>query len=116
HTALETGEVGAQAEVQPVAEGQVLDVVAADVVDVRVLVPTGVAVRGRDQEQDRAAGGDGRAVVLDVFGDVASGGVAGRLEPQRLVDHVRDQGPVLDDGPPFVGVLGEDLGEPADQA
>ena len=55
-------------------------------------------------------------MVLDVVHGVAGGGVAGGLEPQRLVDHVRDQRAVLDDLPPLVGVLGEHLGQPADEA
>ena len=42
--ALEPGEVGAEAEVDPVPEGEVLDVVAVDVEDVGVGVAARVAV------------------------------------------------------------------------
>jgi len=38
--------------------------------------------------------------------------VAGGLEAQGLVDHLRDERAVLDDLAPLVGVLGEQLGEP----
>ena len=52
--ALEPGEAGAEAEVEPEAEGQVLDVRAVDVEDVGVLVAAGVAVGGGQDQQDRA--------------------------------------------------------------
>ena len=39
----------------------------------------------------------------------------GRFEPQRLVDHARQQRAVRNDLAALVGVLGEHLGEPADE-
>ena len=39
----------------------------------------------------------------------------GGLEPQRLVDDLGDERAVLVDGPALVGVLGQHLGEPADE-
>ena len=56
------------------------------------------------------------AVELDVLASRSAGdGVAGGLEPQRLVDHAGEERAVLDDLAPLVGVLGEELGQPADQ-
>jgi hypothetical protein len=113
--ALEAGEARAQAEVDAVAERQVRDVVAVDVEHVGIGVATRVTVRRRRDHQDRVPGRDGRALDLDVLGHPASGGVAGRLEPQRLVDDAGDERAVLHDLASLVGVIGEDLGEPADE-
>ena len=56
HATFEPREVGAEAEVEALAEREVLDVVAVDVVDVGVGVAARVAVGRREQQQDRAAG------------------------------------------------------------
>ncbi len=56
------------------------------------------------------------AVELDVPGDVASHVWRGRLEPQQLLDGLRDQRRVLDQLAALVGMLGENLSGPTDQA
>ena len=53
---------------------------------------------------------------LDVVGHVPPDMGRRRLEAEDLLDRVRDEGAVLDELAPLVGVLGEDLSRPADQA
>ena len=54
-------------------------------------------------------------MVLDVAGDVAGLHRRRRLIPKRLFDRLRDQRPVLDDLPPLVRMLREELAHPTDQ-
>ena len=112
---FETGERGAEAVVDAPPEREVRRVFAVDVEHVGRVVVTGVAVGRADQEQHGAARRNGRAVVLDVVGDDPCGGVAGGFEPQRFLDHLGDERAVLHDVTTLVGVLGEELGEPADE-
>ena len=67
---LEAGQRGAEAEVQAVAEGEVVVDPAADVEAVAVGELAVVAVARGVEEQHHAALGDDPAVVLDVAGDV----------------------------------------------
>src|SRR5690606_17295625 len=113
--ALQPGQVGAQTEVQPLAEGEMRAALTVDVEGVRVVVAARIPVGGPEQQEHRAAGRHRGAVALEVArhppGDVR----AGRLEPQRLLDDPAEQRPVLVDVAPLVGVFGQDLGQPADQ-
>jgi hypothetical protein len=60
-------------------------------------------------DNDGAARGDGLAVVAHVVRDVAGGLERRRLVPQDLLDRVRDERGVGDEGSPLVGVIGEQL-------
>ncbi len=75
-----------------------------------------VAVGGSAQADHGAAGRHGRAVQLDVAGDVP--GHVGRrgLEAEELLDGVGHEGAVLHQLAALVGVLGEHLPRPADEA
>ena len=112
---FEAGEAGAEAEVGAVAEGQVTDVVAVDVEDVGLLEATIVAVRRRHDRQDGAARGHGDAVTVDVLHHVPRRRVPGGLVAQRLLDHAGDERAVGDDSLALLRMLGEDLGQPADE-
>ena len=100
---------------QPVAEREVRSIVPVDVEPVGIRVAALVAVRGTDEQQHRAPGGHGRPVVLHLAPDVPGDVGAGRLETQCLVDHVRNQGPIVHDLVPLIGVLAEHLAQPADE-
>src|SRR4051794_16389888 len=114
--ALEPGERGTQAVVAAEPEDEVLAVLAVDVVLVRVLVAALVPRCCARDEQDRAAGGDLHAVVLDVLREPARRVRAGRLVAQRLVHGSRDERRVLPQLTPRVRVLTQDLADPADEA
>jgi hypothetical protein len=88
---LESRERGAEAEMGAEAERQVLADVAVDVEPVAVRVPAVVAVGRSDQEHHDASFGHRLAVVLRVAGDVARHMRRRRLEPEELLERVRDQ-------------------------
>ena len=113
--ALEAGQRGAEAEVDPVPEARCWPIGPVDVEAVRVVEAAVVAVGGVVQEEHGAARGHGLAVQLDVPGDVAAGDRARRLEPQQLLDGVADERRVLGDLAALVGVVAEDLAGPADE-
>ena len=114
--AFEARERGAEAEVDPVPEGQVLADLAVDVEPFRVGPTPLVAVRGGDDEQHRAPRRDDGAVPLDVLRDVPAHLHAGGLVAQQLLDGVRDERPVGDELTPLVGVLAQHLAGPAYEA
>jgi hypothetical protein len=71
---FETGERGADAVVDAVAEAEVGVVAAGEVEQVGLVEAGGVAVSGGEDDQDRVAGGDGLAAEGDRGGGVAPGG------------------------------------------
>ena len=80
------------------------------------VVAARVAVRRGDQQKDRAPGRDGGAVVLDVLASRSApscGPVGSKRSVSSIAVGISDA--VLDDLAPLIGVLGEHLGEPADQ-
>ena len=87
-----------------------------DVEPVAVGVAPVVAVGRADEEQHDAALGHRVAVELDVAGDVPADVRRRRLEAEELLDRVGDERRILDELAPLVGVLGEHLAGPADQA
>ncbi len=89
--ALQPGQVGAQATVHALAEGEVGDVVAPDVERIGVVVAPGVAVGGSEQHQDGATGGDRSVVTVVVAQREAPDMGSRRLEAQRLVDGAGEQ-------------------------
>ena len=114
---FEAGERGAEAEVDAEAEREVLADLAVDVEPVAVRVAPVVAVRRADEEQHDAAFGHRLAVELHVARRRTRPTCgAGRLEAQQLLDRVRDERRILDELAPLVGVLGQHLAGPADQA
>ena len=96
-------------------EGDVRDVVATDVVGVRIGVSARVTVSGTKEQQHGAAGRNGRAVALEILCHPTCHMGTRRLEPQCLVDRAVQQRAVLMDFAALVGVFGEHLGQPADQ-
>src|SRR5205814_3345835 len=96
-SALQPSERGAEAEVDAVPEGEVLGDGSMDVEGVRIRVTTFVSVRRAHQTKQSAAGGNLLTVDLDVTGDIARRVRGWWLEPQDLLDRVRDEQWVLDE-------------------
>ena len=90
-TALEAGQVGAQAVVHAFSEGDVRDVVATDVVGVRIGVVAVISIGGAKQQQHRAAGWNRRAVAFEILCHPTRDVRAGGFESQRLVDRTGQQ-------------------------
>ena len=116
HLALDPGQVGAQAEVDPAPEGQVVGGVAGHVEGVRVGELARVAVARAEQEQGPPAGGDvgvaERRSPRWRFGT----GPGSATVPERLLDRRGHQLRVLAHARVLVRVLGEGQQHRADQA
>jgi hypothetical protein len=102
--------------VHAVAKAEVVVDAAADVEAVAVGEAAVVAIGRAVEHEDGAAGGDHLAVELHVGGDVAGLYGRGGLEAKDLLDGLRHQAAVLDQLAALIGVVGEDLAGPADQA
>jgi hypothetical protein len=74
-----------------------------------------VAVGGGVEQHDLAAGGDDRAVQLDVAGDRAGETLDGRGQPEQLLDRVRDQRGIAGEPRTLVRVGVQELGRAAQQ-
>ena len=106
---FEPGQGRAQAEVDAVAEGQVMVDLAVDVEPVGVGEPPLVPVARGGQQEDGAPGGHHLAVVLDVLGHVPGLHRRRGLEAEQLLDGVRHQAAVLDQLGALVGMVGQHL-------
>jgi hypothetical protein len=103
--------------VGPDAERQVLARWAGNVELLSVSAePLFVAVGRTDQRQDRAAFRNGLAVVLHIAGDVPRCLQRRRLEPQDFFDGSRQQSSVGCQSAALIGIVGQQLSRPADQA
>src|SRR4051812_43357018 len=114
---LEARERGAEAEVDPVPEREVMPHPPADVELVAIRRERAmVAVCRAGEEHDGAARRNRLAVVLDVPRHGAADLDGRPLVAQDLLDRVRQQVAVVAQSTPLVGVLGQELPGPADQA
>ncbi len=114
---LQPGQPGPEAVVDAVAERQVRAAGAPDVEDVGVLGPRGVAPRRGQRDQHLDPGRHGRAGDRHVAGRVAEGRVGDRrVVPQQLLDGLRHERGVGDEGLPLLTVLEESGDAVADEA
>src|SRR5262245_33052700 len=88
---FQTGERRAEAKVDAVAEGEVLEDLAVDVEAVALGEAAVVAIGRSDQEHHDAARRYLLSVVLDVAGHIPGEVRRGRFVAQYLLDRVRDQ-------------------------
>ena len=107
--AFHSRERGAQAAVNAVAEPQVLRLgaIAADVEGVRRGPGIGVAVGRGAQQEHRGAGRDGHAMQPDLAGGPAHVVLHRRVIAQQFLDRRGDQGAVVEQLLPLLGVTGE---------
>ena len=101
---------------QAIAEGEVVVDRARDVECVAVLELAVVAIGGTDQDDHDRILRNRCSVPLHVLGDRAGQRRCRGLVPKDLLDRCGNELRVIDDGLPLVGMLGEQLAGPADQA
>ena len=86
----------AQAEVNAVAEREVLTDIAVDVEPIGILVFVSVAVGGPREADHGAAGRHGPVVQFDVVCDVAGDVWRRRLKAQKFLDGIGDERAILE--------------------
>ncbi len=112
---LEARQRGPQAEVDAVAERDVVVDAAVDVEAIGIGELALVAIGGAGEQQHLRAGGHDLAVQLDVAGRPSALHRRRRLEAQELLDRVRDQPAVGGELLALLGVLGQDDRREAEQ-
>jgi hypothetical protein len=112
---LDAGEGGAEAVVDAVAEGEVLVGGAADVEAVGVGDERGVAVGGGEVEEQALADLESLAAELEGLVDPPRNDLHGGVVAEHLLDGGGDEGGVVAQGGPLLGVAGEGPRAVADQ-
>ncbi len=87
------------------AEGEVGTLATIDPERVGLCPAPGIAVGRSEDGGHHLALRDGHAIDLDIAGGLPGGGPHGRVEPERLLDDLADEGPVVHHSTVKLGLL-----------